>query len=186
MADRSKKKHIRISNNPEKVSVPLGINLCPLHKEATLGLLKWHIYRVIGWDATVLVPPYLQLLLLKSSLHVHLFIMLFHLVPRICYQLYFSNLLIFPEHHTNIQMPSTWMCHRSELKIFKTADPHPLPTTPTYTFQSDSPCSLPHLKLSKFIANTIKLVFMLHSSLPTVLFPQLQERKWKSFSCVRL
>ena len=42
------------------------------------------------------------------------------------------------------------------------------------------------LSLSKFIANTIKLVFMLHSSLLTVLFPQLQERKWKSLSRVWL
>ena len=33
---------------------------------------------------------------------------------------------------------------------------------------------------SKFIANTIDLVFMLHSSLVTVLSPQLQERMWKS------
>ena len=139
MADRSKKKRRQISNNPEKVSVSLGINLCPLHKEATLRLLKWHIYRVIGWDATVLVPPYLQLLLWKSSLHMHLFTMLFHLVPRIHYQLYFSNLRIFPEHHTNIQMPSTWMCYRSELKIFKTADPHPFPHHPHIHFPDRLP-----------------------------------------------
>lgn len=145
MADRSKEKHIQISNNPEKVSVPVGRNLCPLHKEATLGLLKWHIYKVGGWDTTVLVPPYLQPLLWKRLPHVHLFTRLFHLVPQIHYHLYSSDLEVFPEHHTNIQMPSTWMSYRylnwedSKLRV-------PTPYPPAHTLSRQLPRAvLPHL-----------------------------------------